>query len=68
MFFKNFKKANVKWALHNLAEQDMLFSEQFGFQAGHSTNHALIEIEDRIKQFHGQKVYYWCIYRSFENI
>ena len=37
---------------------NILFSEQFGFRAGHSTDHALLELIDQICDFFKEKYYF----------
>ena len=38
--------------LHScLTENNILFNKQFGFQAGYSTEHALLELVDQIKNY-----------------
>ena len=44
--------------LHSyLTENNILFNKQFGFQAGHSTEHALLELVDQIGNTFNDKNY-----------
>ena len=40
-----------------LTENNVLFNKQFGFQAGHSTEHALLELVDQISNTFNDKNY-----------
>ena len=41
-----------------LTENNILFNKQFGFQAGHSTDHALLELVDRISNTFNEVGFY----------
>ena len=48
-----------------LTENNILFNKQFGFQAGHSTDHALLELVDRINNTFNEVEFYlldWDLY------
>ena len=48
-----------------LTENNILFNKQFGFQAGHSTDHALLELVDRISNTFNEVGFYlldWDLY------
>ena len=45
-----------------LAENNILFNKQFGFRAGHSTEHALLELFDQIKGSLNDKSYFLGIF------
>ena len=38
-------------------ENNIFFNKQFGFQAGHSTEHALLELVDQISNTYNDKNY-----------
>ena len=40
-------------------ENNILFNKQFGFWAGHSTEHALLELVDQISNTFDDKNYSW---------
>ena len=40
-----------------LTENNILFNKQFGFQADHSTEHALLELVDQISNTFNDKIY-----------
>ena len=41
-----------------LTENNILFNKQFGFQADHSTEHALLELVDQISNAFNDKIIY----------
>ena len=45
-----------------LAENNILFNKQFGFRAGHSTEHALLELIDQISDSFNDKLYFLGIF------
>ena len=45
-----------------LAENNILFNKQFGFRAGHSTEHALLELIDQISDSFNDKSYFLGIF------
>ena len=45
-----------------LAENNILFNKQFGFRAGHSTEHALLELIDQISDSFNDKSYFSGIF------
>ena len=45
-----------------LAENNILFNKQFGFRAGHSTEHALLELIDHISGSFNDKSYFQGIF------
>ena len=48
-----------------LTENNVLLNKQFGFQAGHSTEHALLELVDQISNKFNDKNYLLCIFFDF---
>ena len=56
----------------NLAENNILFNKQFGFRAGHSTEHALLELIDQISDSFNDKSYFLGIFinlsKAFDNV
>ena len=45
-----------------LAENNILFNKQFGFRAGHFTEHALLELIDQISDSFNDKSYFLGIF------
>ena len=45
-----------------LAENNILFNKQFGFRAGHSTEHALLELTDQRSDSFNDKSYFLGIF------
>ena len=45
-----------------LAENNILFNKQFGFRAGHSTEHALLELIDQVSDSFNDKSYFLGIF------
>ena len=45
-----------------LAGNNILFNKQFGFRAGHSTEHALLELIDQISDSFNDKSYFQGIF------
>ena len=48
VFFQSTRKNNVQPFLY-LTDNNILYKKQFGFQTGHSTEHAIIQLIDQIK-------------------
>ena len=47
-----------------LTENNILFNKQFGFQADHSTEHALLELVDQISNTFNDKNYFLGIFND----
>ena len=47
-----------------LTENNILFNKQFGFQADHSTEHALLELVDQISNAFNDKNYFLGIFND----
>ena len=46
-----------------LIKNNILYSKQFGFQNGHSTDHAVVHLVGQITEsFENNKIYAWCIH------
>ena len=45
-----------------LTENKILFKRQFGFRSGHSTDHALLELIDQIRECFDEKKYFLGIF------
>ena len=45
-----------------LTENNILFNKQFGFRAGHSTEHALLELVDQISNTSNEKKLFYLVF------
>ena len=55
--------------LHSyLTENNILFNKQFGFQADHSTEHALLELVDQISNAFNDKIIYLVFSLTYQKL
>ena len=45
-----------------LTDNNILSNKQFGFRAGHSTEHACLELIDKVSDFFEDKLYFLSIF------
>ena len=51
-----------------LTENNILFNKQFGFQADHSTEHALLELVDQISNAFNDKIIYLVFSLTYQKL
>ena len=51
-----------------LTENNILFNKQFGFQADHSTEHALLELVDQISNTFNDKIIYLVFSLTYQKL
>ena len=51
-----------------LTENNILFNKQFGFQADHSTKHALLELVDQISNAFNDKIIYLVFSLTYQKL
>ena len=51
-----------------LGENNILFNKQFGFRAGHSTEHALLELIDQVSDSFNDKSYLLGIFIDYRKL
>ena len=71
-FFKIFEKIMYKRIFSHLSEHNLLYHKIFGFQQGHSTEHAIMLLIDQINDKFENNCFTLCIfiglYKAFDNL
>ena len=62
-FYKMLQRIMYNCLYKYLIKNNILYSKQFGFQNGHSTDHAVVHLVGQITEsFENNKIYTWCIH------
>ena len=61
-FNRIFEKVVYKRMINYIDKHDLLYSSQYGFCKGHSTQHAILDIVNDIQTNMNRKLFTWCIY------
>ena len=51
-----------------LAANAILYKKWFGFREGQSTEHAIVQLIDKLKTVFRKSIYSWCLYWPFKSI
>ena len=67
-FSKSLERIIYNRLLSYISQENILYSKQFGFQSGHSTEHAILQLANQIHEFYGDNLYFRCSYRLIESL
>ena len=68
MFSKILERIMYNRLYSYLTENNILFNKKFGFRAGHSTEHALLELVDQISNTLNDKTIYLVFSLTYQKL